>query len=221
MNLCQICGTLLSEPRNENCHDAQCPFRTQADSNEKSNTSPQDESPSLANLKVIKGDLVDTVKRVKRTRDLLTFSNAILWPDRTFGEVDHLTLQLLIAEHFVGSVDIDATFCELVERTVLAKRWVDEKSYRFIPEPKKWFDMDYIDGLYFTHVLYGRMLTTRNTIPNYEYGLYVLSQAVKQYSDTQNLLDIYPYREVLIRLHRIDLLQYYFNAIMHIQFINL
>lgn len=221
MNSCKICGASLSEPRDENCHNAQCPFRTQSDSNEKSNNFSQRESPRLSNLKVIKGDLFDTVKRVKRTQDLLTFSNAVLWPEKTFGELDQLTLHPLIAEHFRGSRDIDETFCELVERTVMAKRWIEEKSYRFIPSPKKWFDIDYIDGLYFTHVLYGRMLTVRNTIPNYEYGLYVLSHAVKQYSDTQNLLDIYPYREVLIRLNRIDLLQYYFNAIMHIQFINL
>lgn len=172
-------------------------------------------------LKIVKGDLFHTIKRVQRTQDLLNFSQAILWPDKNFCEAEQIKLKLLLAEHFRDSKDIDLTFRELVERTVLAKRWVEEKEYRTMLSPKDWFNIDRIDGLYFTHRLYGRMLTQRNTIPSYELALTIFSEAILRYCEHKNVLDIYSYREKFIKLYRMDLLQYYFNAIMHIQFINL
>jgi len=189
---------------------------------EKINNIPaKEETPSLAQLSIIKGDLFNTVKRVKRTHDLLNFSQSIFWMDKDFSENEQLKLRLLIAEHFRNSKDIDQTFRELIERTVLAKRWVEEKEYRSILAPAEWFNIDRIEGLYFTNGLYGKVLTQRNTIPSYQFGLTVFSEAILRYCETKNLLDIHSYREQFIRLNRIDLLQYYFNAVMHIQFINL
>lgn len=223
---CENCGRCLDAQangeniNNNSCNDLNCIHSQNAQTGDNAeHIEPY--TPAMPTLKVVKGDLFNTIKRITRTQDLLNFSQSILWPERNFSENKKLQLQSLIAEHFRDSKDIDQTFRELVERTVMAKRWVDEKEYRFILKAEQWFDINRIDGLYFTHGMYGRMLTQRRTIPSYEFGLTVISEAVLRYCEKKNVLDIYNYREQFIKLNRMDLLQYYFNAVMHIQFINL
>ena len=226
-NICEKCGRHI-DARNEGltCNNPLCASiaNNPVQAHNVSEQLPQqttETNPSLTQLKIIKGDLFNTVKRVKRTQDLLNFSQSLFWPERNFSEKRQLELKLRIAEHFRESKDIDKTFRELVERTVLAKRWVEEEEYRTILRPELWFNIDRIDGLYFTHGLYGKMLTQRKTIPSYQCGLTVFSEAILNYCESKNVLDIYAYREQFIALRRLDLLQYYYNAVIHIQFINL
>ncbi len=189
--------------------------------NTSENTQAQENISPLSKLRVIKGDLSNTTRCVHRIHDLLNFTQSVFWLDKNFSEEKTLKLKSLIAEHFRETKNVDQTFRELVERTCLAKQWFEEKPYRLIPEPEEWFNIDSLEGLYFTHNLYNKVLSQRRSTPTYQYGLTVVSEAVLKYSETKNVLDIFSYRDVLIRLHRIDLLQMYFNTIMHIQFINL
>ena len=225
---CEYCGKRFNakDPSIQCCSQSHGQLNSsrkkrESESENDHNSSPKQETSNLSQLRVIKGDLFNTVRRVTRTQDLLNFSQSLFWPEKDFSEKKQMELKLLIAEHFRESKDIDQTFRELVERTVLAKRWEDEKDYRSIPAPELWFNINRLDGLYFTHGLYGKMLTQRKTIPSYQYGLTVFSEAILKYCEKKNVLDIYAYREKFIALHRLDLLQYYYNAIMHIQFINL
>jgi len=226
---CEICGRRFNaQTESVRCCKQSCSSKlgwlnARSKNVKKEQDQPQSENASpLSRLKIIKGDLLNSIKRVTRTKDLLNFSQSIFWPDLDFSEEKELELQLLIANHFSESKDVDKTFRELVERTVLAKRWFEEEAtYRSVPSPEQWFDIDRISGLYFTHRLYGKMLTQRNTIPSYQLGITILSEAILKYCEQKNVLDIYAYRVQFIRLNRMDLLQYYFNAVMHIQFINL
>lgn len=221
MNYCLVCGSILKESDQQKCNNDHCPFRQASDTNNGTENSQPDGGAGLSHLRIIKGAVSTAAKRLSRMHDLLVFSNAVLWPDITFSERSRQELLPLIEQHFRGSQDIDQRFRELIERTVLGRCWVDEKAYRFIPEPKKWFNNDRIDGLYSTHTLYGKMLTMRNSMPLYEVGISLLSTAVQRYFDDRNILDVTACRQAFILFHRLDLLQYYYNTIMHIQFINL
>jgi hypothetical protein len=214
---CENCGrTLDGKATCENCI-TELDARYQTNKSETKEDSQSEISEKLEQFKI---RLLNSIMLEKRCQDLLTFSNAVLWPDETFSEEKKMSLLPLITEHFRDSNNINQTFRELVERTVMAKRWVDEKEYRTLLSPAFWFNINRIDGLYSTHSLYGKMLTQKKTIPSYQFGLTVISEAVLRFCQHQNILHINGYRDQFIKLNRMDLLQYYFSAVMHIQFVN-
>lgn len=208
------------------CSMACSKFRFKVRANEKAKADKEkreqeNAKPSCPQFKLTEGGLFNSIKRVQRTQDLLTFTQSIFWLEKTFSEEEQLRLKLLIAEHFHGSTDVDRTFKELIARTCLTKQWVDEKPYRTILEPAEWFDVNSAEGLDSAEGLYNKILTQRTTIPSYQYGITIITEAILKYFEKKNVLDIYSYRKQFIKLHRMDLLQIYFNAIIHIQFINL
>jgi hypothetical protein len=171
-------------------------------------------------LKVIKGDLFNTIKRVRRTEHFWIFCHSLLWGARNFTQEQQHEYKVLIAEHFRNTEDIDATFKMLIESAVVAKRLFIFK-HREVQAPQLWLNANYFYGLIEAIKQYDRIEIQRKSLPNYEMGLTILSEAVADYFDKRNMLDIYGYREQFIKLGQADLLQFYLNAVMHIQFINL
>jgi hypothetical protein len=170
-------------------------------------------------LKVVKGDLFRTIKRVQRTQQFWIFCHSLFWSTQNFSEEQQNDYKQLIAPHFKGSSDIDETFKELVERACIAKQYVSQKDYRSIADPNEWLNIHYLQGLSGTCNDYQAIQNQRQTIPTYKEGISLLSEAVLRYSESRNVLDIAYYREEFIKLKQHDLLQYYMNAVMHIQFI--
>jgi hypothetical protein len=60
----------------------------------------------------------------------------------------------------------------------------------------------------------------RNSTPQFGESLKIFSEAILNYADERNLLDIIFYRQIFITQKDWDLLQWYMNAVMHYQFIN-
>jgi len=171
-------------------------------------------------LRVIKGDLSHTLKKVQRSQYFLNFCLSLFWTARNFNEEEKHEFVNLIGKHFAGSLDIDASFKELVERAVLYKKEYSTKAYSFVPEPKDWFDKGYIYGLSKTLPLYANIQKQREQLVGFKLGLKVLAEGVLKYSETRNVLDITSYRNKLIATGDPDLLQIYLIAVMQIQFLS-
>jgi hypothetical protein len=171
-------------------------------------------------VKVENGRLFDSIKCVKRTEQLFVFCHSMLWSTKDFPEDQQNNLKRLIAEYFKESSDVDETFKHLVEKIVLAKRYVLEKPYRFMAEPKDWLNIKFMNGLRNTSKWHDALQEQRKTNPKFGESLKIFSEAILNYAEQRNVLDIVFYRQALISLEAWDLLQWYMNFVMHYQFIN-
>jgi len=169
---------------------------------------------------VEEGKLFNAIKQVKRTEEFFVFCHSMLWSTRDFKENEQNNCKRLIAEHFKGSSNLDETFKDLVEKVVLAKRYVLEKPYRFIAEPQDWLNIKFYNGLTGASKWHEALQEQRKLTPDFGESLTVFSEAILNYSEQRNILDIVFYRHIFISLKAWDLLQWYMNAIMHYQFIN-
>jgi hypothetical protein len=171
-------------------------------------------------IPVGEGKLFDAIKLEKRTEQFFIFCHSMLWSTRDFSENQQNVYKRLIAEHFLSGVDADETFKNLIEKVILAKRYVLEKPYRFIAEPSDWFNIKYYNGLAGTAKWHDALQEQRNSTPQFGESLKIFSEAILNYADERNLLDIIFYRQIFITQKDWDLLQWYMNAVMHYQFIN-
>ena len=144
----------------------------------------------------------------------------MLWSTRDFTEEQQNTYKRLIAEHFLQSGNADETFKNLVEKVVLAKRYVLEKPYRFIAEPSDWLNIRFFNGLSGAAKWHDALQEQRTHNPAFGESLSVFADAILNYAEERNVLDIVFYRQFFISIKAWDLLQWYMNAVMHYQFIN-
>lgn len=171
-------------------------------------------------IHVEEGKLFDSIKQVKRTEEFFVFCHSMLWSTRDFSEDEQNTCKRLIADHFLKSTNVDETFKDLVEKVVLAKRYVLEKPYRFIAEPTDWLNIKFYNGLSGANKWHDALQEQREINPEFGVSLNVFANAILHYAEERNLLDIVFYRQLFINLKAWDLLQWYMNAVMHYQFIN-
>lgn len=171
-------------------------------------------------IKVENGRIFDAIKRVKRTEDFFVFCHSMLWSTRDFSEHQQNHYKRLIADHFRENVDADETFKALVEKVVLAKRHVLEKPYRFIAEPSDWLNIKFFNGLSGANKWHDALQEQREITPKFGESLSVFAEAILNYAEQKNVLDIVFYRQIFISLKSWDLLQWYMNSVMHYQFIN-
>lgn len=171
-------------------------------------------------IHIEEGKLFNAIKQVKMTENFFVFCHSMLWSTRDFKEAEQNNLKRLIAEHFKDSSNLDDTFKDLVEKVVLAKRYVLEKPYRFIAEPSEWLNIKFYNGLSGASKWHDALQEQRKITPNFGESLSIFSEAILNYSQQRNVLDIVFYRQILISLKTWDLLQWYMNAVMHYQFIN-
>ncbi len=165
-------------------------------------------------------ELLNSVKIEKRSEDYWIFCHSMFWHTQDFYEKEKNKFKVQIAVFFKGSKDIDKTFTELIERACLAKRHAEEKDSRYIPQPEDWFNINHPQGLSSTERWYSALTKQRKYSPEFNKGLTILAEAIINYADSRNILDIVFYRHQFISLTHFDLLQWYLNAVMHYQFIN-
>jgi len=171
-------------------------------------------------IKVEQGLFFETIQKAKLAEQFWIYSHSMLWPTQDFNEEQQIIFKKHLSDFFIDSNDADATFRELVERVVLAKRYVLEKPYRYVAPPQDYLNPKFYNGLESTAKWYHALQLRRRTDPNCGESLEIFSEAVLNYASKRNILDIVFYRQLFISLEAPDLLQWYLNAIIHYQFIN-
>ena len=186
--------------------------------NRKIQTVPAAKPKHFAQMRVVK-DAVPT-KREMRIEQFWQFCQATFWSTREFNYAEIKEFKSLIQEYFKRNQNPDKVFKQLVERVCLAKRYVSRKKGRYISKPVDWLNINYKNGLAGTKDWYKEVLEQRKTVPHYNEGIALLSQAVFSYCENRNILDIDSFRKEMIRLRQHDLLQIYSNTIMQIRYFN-
>lgn len=170
-------------------------------------------------LQIVYGDKYLSPLKKKRINDLWDICYATIWPKENFSKTEIETFKVLIADHFIGSENADEKFAELIERVVLAKRYINRRQGRYISKPIDWLNIHFKTGLQGTEKWYKQVTDQRKTVPHYNEGIKLLSEALLSFSKHQKTNEIEQYREEFIKQKQHDLLFYYTNAIMHLLFI--
>jgi hypothetical protein len=171
-------------------------------------------------FRIIKGGLYSPTKREKRINDFWTFCHSTFWSNEIFTELQEDEFRELISAYFEKGKDSDETFSQLVQRAVLAKRYVKRRNSRYVAKPADWLNINYKTGLKGTEAWYKEVEQQRLSVPTYNEGLEFLAEAVLSWATKRNVLEVSTYREKFIELKHFDLLFLYTNAIMHFQYIN-
>lgn len=172
-----------------------------------------------SHLSVVIGDLHPASRKEKRVYDFWTFCHAVLWPTEVFTPQQEDEFKKLIREHFNNSGDVDATFKELVQRAVLAKRYIRRRSTRYISKPTDWLNIHFAKGLSGTAKWFAELMQQRKTVPHYNEGVTLLADAVLQFARNRIVLDVLKFREKLLEEKQFDLMFYYTNTVLHMQYI--
>lgn len=176
-------------------------------------------STRVSHLKVVKGKNKPTDHRTIRVDQFWVFCNAALWSNQIFTDAEINEYKKLISEHFIKSRNIDKTFHQLLERVCLAKRYVNRKKGRYISKPIDWLNINYKKGLAGTASWYKVVEKQRKSVPHYNEGIALFSEAVLSYCILPSLYDIRNNHKALIELKQHDLANQFRNTIMFMQYI--
>jgi hypothetical protein len=164
------------------------------------------------------GKYISPLKR-KRINAFWDFCYATFWSNQNFAEAEKEKFKELIADHFAGVDDPNQKFIELVERAVLAKRYIRRRSSRYITKPIDWLNINFKKGLSGTASWYKELNEQRKTVPHYNEGIAVLANGILDFSKFGRSQQITEYRKHLIKMEQYDLVFLYQNAIIHLLFI--
>ncbi len=166
-------------------------------------------------LRIVKGGKSDPMKSV--IENTWIFIHAALWPNEEFTNNEEEQFKQLISEHFNFSDNPNSVFEELIERVCLVKRFISRKQSRYVAKPIDWLNIHYYAGLTGTAGWYDEVCLQRATVPQYNYGLRLLSKAITKYLQEPTVKTIVNYRKKLIAEKQFDLLQIFNNSIIHFQ----
>ncbi len=171
-------------------------------------------------FKVIRGGLYMSPEKEKRISDFWTFCHSLFWPTEVFTTQQQAGFKALIAAHF-NEDSANDTFKELVQRAVLAHRYINRHPGRYIGRPQDWLNIFNRSGLTGTAKWYNAVQEQRKTMSEYNKGLSLLARAILNVAMKKKMQYVNAYREAFIELQQQDLVSIYSNATFHFLFTNL
>jgi hypothetical protein len=169
----------------------------------------------VSHLRVIKGGKSNPKNSIVENTWL--FIHAALWNNNEFTEKEKTQFENLIAEHFNTFNTPEKVFEEIIERVCLAKRFINRKHGRYVAKPIDWLNIHYYAGLTGTQAWYKQVYLQRITVPDYNYGITLLTKAITKYLQEPTIKTIVTYRKKLIAEKQFDLLQIFNNSIINFQ----
>lgn len=170
-------------------------------------------------LQIIYGEKYLSPLKRKRINDFWDFCHAQFWPCQNFTETEKEKFKDLIADHFICD-DPNQRFVELIERAILAKRYIRRRVGRYIAKPIDWLNINFRFGLSGTARWYQELEEQRLTVPHYNEAVAFLAEAVLSFCKNTNPEEIEHVRNELIKDKQYDLWNMYNRAIIHFLFIN-
>lgn len=143
-----------------------------------------------------------------------------LWFSKSFDQKETATLKELIGEHFLNGKDAKRNFKELIERICLAKRYVARKRGRYISKAQDYLNVYYPLGLAGTATWLQQVNEVRKDVPEYNKGISTLAKSLLAFIENPTPANFQKGRKNLTEQNQFDLLQIYYNSILHLQYNN-
>ena len=147
------------------------------------------------------------------------FAHCALWPEQVFSKEEQEATKSYIREYFNAATDNKRAFKALIHRVVLTRNYVQGSKDRFLPEPSVWFNRRYPFGFAGTLAWLQKVERQRLEVPGYLAHIEALADGFYRYSLSPTTLRLNRCREQLLQ-HRADnLLQLFYNTIVHTQYL--
>ncbi len=135
-----------------------------------------------AKLTLIKGGA-----RTEYQRLILTtwqVAQSALWADKVFSDQDKDEFFSLISGYYRGSKNKVACFKQVIQRILLARRYVNRNRNRYIPKPADWLNIHFTYGISGTKGWYERIKEERKKVPHYNEGIKLFADGVWTFVNT-------------------------------------
>ncbi|MBS1773415.1 MAG: hypothetical protein JST82_11205 [Bacteroidetes bacterium] len=149
-----------------------------------------------------------------------SFAYALLWHEQAFNKDEINRAKQHINCYFEFATDKKTAFIAFCERVVLANRFIQAEQSRYVPLPSIWLNRHYEHGFAGTKSWLQRIQIKRQEIPNYLQHISVVAEQYRQYVLNSSVKSFTACRKKLTELKAYGLLQYFYNAIIHLHYIN-
>lgn len=147
------------------------------------------------------------------------FAHCALWPEKEFPKEEHEATKNYVREYFNAATDYKRAFKALIQRVILTRNYVQGGKDRFLPEPSVWFNRRYPFGFAGTLAWLQKVERQRLEVPGYLGHIEALAHGFYRYSVLPTKLRLNKCREQLLHYGADNLLQLFYNTIVHTNYI--
>jgi hypothetical protein len=133
-------------------------------------------------------------------------AQAALWPDKNFTDQQKDEYKSLITGYYRGSKNKVACFKQIVQRILLAKRYVNRNKGRYIPKPSDWLNIHFTYGISGTKTWYEKIKEERKKVPHYNEGIKTFADKAWDYLNTPTANNYHVLYNEIVEQEQYDLI---------------
>jgi len=156
---------------------------------------------------------------IEYCRGAWSFAHTILWPEQQFDNVELERAKVCIQKYFDNATDQKKAFISFCQRVILAHRYITAQPGRFVPNPSIWFNVNYPQGFVGTNDWLSNIEKKREEIPGYLQHILTAAEQYVEYIEHPTVKSFNACRRKLLEQNAKSLLQFYYNSILHFNYI--
>lgn len=149
----------------------------------------------------------------------LHFAQCLLWPEQDLEPVEREATLVHLRLFFDLAANRRKAFIALCERIILTQRYIGSVAGRYVPSPSVWFNPAYEHGFTGTRAWLSGVRQKRREVPGYLAHLAVVAEHYYRYITSPSATAFNDCRAKLLRLRAYGLLQYFYNTIVHYNYV--
>jgi hypothetical protein len=149
-----------------------------------------------------------------------SFAYTILWQEQQFPKNEIDLARQHIQHYFECATNKKIAFTAFCERILLTNRFLSADRSRFVPLPSIWLNRNYEHGFAGTRSWFQKIQLKRQDVPGYLQHISTIAEQYRQYALKPSAKVFNTCRKKLLELKAYGLLQYFYNSIIHLNYIN-
>lgn len=156
---------------------------------------------------------------IEYCRGAWSFANTVLWPEQHFDTQELERAKVCIQNYFDDATDMKKAFLSFCQRIILTHRYITAQPGRFVPNPSIWFNGNYPQGFVGTLAWLNNIEKKREEIPGYLQHILTAAEQYVEYVEHPTTKAFNTCRTKLLQQNAKSLLQFYYNSILHFNYI--
>lgn len=182
------------------------------------NTQTQTNNHYRPTFKVIRGKAGANTDLETLTLAACNFAFSALWNNSNFSKSEIQTGKLYISEILGAAKNPLRGYRNFCQRVLLARQYVAKLPGRFIPIPSLWLDPEYQNGYRGTADWLNKILTVRESLPDFKIELKALAEAVLEIREEPSRKNFNYWRNYFVEKKAADMLSLFLIIITNGQF---
>lgn len=156
---------------------------------------------------------------IEYCRGAWSFAHTILWPEQQFDADELSRAKVCLQHYFDNSTDEKKAFIAFCQRVILTHRYISAQPGRFVPNPSIWLNVNYQEGFVGTLAWLRNIEKKREEIPGYLQHILTAAEQFVAYVEHPTKISFNTCRKKLLEQSAKSLLQFYYNAVLHFNYI--